>query len=57
MLTGNTTILDPLIKREDLPAFKFGREYRVNDEELTTWIEDHRIVPMKTSEEVGQKTR
>ena len=46
-----------LIKREDLPAFKFGREYRVNDEELATWIEDHRIVPMKTREEIGQKTR
>ena len=56
MLTGNTTILDPLIKRH-LPDFKFGREYRVNDEELATWIEDHRIVPMKTREEVGQKMR
>lgn len=44
-----------LIKREELPAFKFGREYRVNDEELATWIEDHRIAPPKAKEEVAPR--
>lgn len=44
-----------LIKREDLPAFRFGREYRVNDDELVTWIEDHRIVPAQAKEEVQQR--
>lgn len=46
-----------LIKREDLPAFKFAREYRVKDEELATWIEDHRVTPpKKAKEEVVHRT-
>jgi excisionase family DNA binding protein len=31
------------IKEGDLPGFKFGREYRVSDDELAAWIENHRI--------------
>lgn len=32
-----------LIKQGDLPAFKLGREYRIKNGELDSWIEAHRI--------------
>jgi excisionase family DNA binding protein len=43
-----------LINQGELPAFKFGREYRVKEAELEAWIEDHRISSHK---EVGARNQ
>jgi excisionase family DNA binding protein len=32
-----------LIKRGELPGFRFGREFRVHEEELNAWINGQRI--------------
>ena len=41
-----------LVKRGELPGFKIGREYRIRDDELHNWLEDHRI---GIQEEAGPK--
>ena len=54
LLQVSTRTLQRMIRRNELPAFKVGGQWRVRESQLTRWIEVREESPGKHREEDGK---